>query len=1829
MRAGRMARALLVCGVLGWLAAGCGNNLSGGGGADGGGGGGGGDGGGGGGGGGDSGEPWRPKDGGGPVEDDAGRPGAQSHAPTIYSTPIAAATEGKPYQYPVLAEDLDGDALTFALAAAPMGMSIDPSTGLVSFTPGPDSAGTVTVTIRASDPSGRAAEQRYDLVIAAGTEPPRILSTPALGAKAGSTYTYAAKIADPDDTRHVFTVVGPNGMTVDNQGTVTWAVPNGTAGSFPVTLTVRDEGGKSESQSFSIGVAAQGKVTPPMAAMTAPANNAIITQPTDVMGTASDPALAGYKLELCRSWTPPSCILIGQGLLPVTKGKLGTIDPKTVPDGTFDLRLTALDGAGNQSVASVIVLVKGGEAKLGAMRLAFEEFRVRAQGTEVVVNRIYDGLDLSAGPLGMGWRWEWDLGHGERPKPIQTGWHLNYIKLPPAWDFVPDYEHPLRLILPDGRTYEFQVMFEHEPGLSSIHRVRPQFIELTRTGAKLDAFVGNMVPVSLVDWDVYVDPKTGNLFTDLDLLTPWEPTAYRITTDWNEVYTFDAATGAIVKYDDGSGLVLERTKAAVRLNGKDLIRLDYAADGMVSQATDTTTGSVVKYTRDNDKNLVKAVVIDGTEQTFTYGPGSRLIGYQIPGRAPERYEYDEKGRVILHVAASGAITTQTYDDANKKVMVTDGAGNTVTTFYDASGNILKTIDPLGNARTYTWVPGTHYEASHTDPLGHTWNYQYDKQGRRSVIQDPTGAKVQLTYDPATGRATQSVDGEGRTFRETADKYGRPTAFIAPDGKTVRSFSYPDDFTVVETDARGNATTKRFDDRGRQVGQTDKAGPWSATYDDVAHTVAFKHPDGTTSRADLDKRGRMVTHDTGSGVIEYKYGNGPGLPDMVKRPDGGKTEYRKTPGGDLSQIVVDGAVVQAVRYDALGRIASVQRPDGAVSYRYDENGRLTQSSGPRGSLRYTWDAAGRMLSAATDDGRLTSFAYDAAGRTIAVDNGKGERYEAAYDRSGRIVSAVDKTGRRVQVGYDANGRRANVTWLGGLTTAWTYLPSDAADDEAPIASMTDTDGVKWTYGYGADDQIASITDPLGGKTSFERDSERRITKITDARARTIAATWTGNGLSRLSLPSGRAQSWTYDGAGRPATWTREDGTAVSYQYAGDTATQVLPGGARFNRQEKPALGVVSNWGSPGGAVTEWLDGDGRTELLQVDDGAEVAVRYLADGRLAEVKATTPGGATFVTRYVYDALGHLAQIVDPDNGTTTYSYDVAGRVTRIERPNGTRTELGWGALEAPTSVTHFRGAQIAAEYKYTYDKNGRVVGASGPAGELQYEYDALSRLAVERKVQNGATVEERKRAYDAVGNLVTLTDKAGTTTFTYDDDDRLLSSAGPAGKTTWSYSDRGALLSVEDANGRTAYEYDDLDRLIKVTGPDGKSIQYGYDAAGRRLSRSDDGGARRCLPLPITPTGYDDCAVVYSPGKDEKPEAMVFGAFGVASRHGAARRYFESALHDVVAVTDAMGATVGSADFDPWGRRLPSSSGEDPGYGFAGERHDAAAGLVFLRARWYDPRTGRFLTPDRADADGDPRDLHRYLYALANPLNREDPSGEQSLCSVSVSMNVSAVLNTISTTIRLCVYERAKRGAFLGAASFVLSSITGFFTNGVEEIVKHYATAPLPTLEAAFHQKLADLLCGRNNSQDVVGAADWQFEYRVDRCGNPINRKKQGRPNWADCASGQATKKGLSGIDIVLDNWLGIELKLANSTYDPDQLRRFCRFGARTLHIFLYGYVKFPDNKIHDQHARDCWKCWDNSGCANKTFAGSVYVAFGVTNNSDGVRFYVPGPSLCGK
>ena len=179
---------------------------------------------------------------------------AVNDAAVFTSTPVTSATEGQSYSYQAVATDVDGDELSFSLSVKPAGMSINVTSGEMTWTPanGVESA---NVTVRVNDGTTDT-NQSFSIVVTPVNNAPVVTSSPVTTATEGQAYSYLVMADDMESEVLTFSLTeAPAGMSIDSEsGVITWTPENGVE-SAAVSVEVSDSD-LTDSQNFTITVTA-------------------------------------------------------------------------------------------------------------------------------------------------------------------------------------------------------------------------------------------------------------------------------------------------------------------------------------------------------------------------------------------------------------------------------------------------------------------------------------------------------------------------------------------------------------------------------------------------------------------------------------------------------------------------------------------------------------------------------------------------------------------------------------------------------------------------------------------------------------------------------------------------------------------------------------------------------------------------------------------------------------------------------------------------------------------------------------------------------------------------------------------------------------------------------------------------------------------------------------------------------------------------------------------------------------------------------------------------------------------------------------------------------------------------------------------------------------------------------------------------------------------------------------------------------------------------------------------------------------------------------------
>ncbi len=344
-------------------------------------------------------------------------------------------------------------------------------------------------------------------------------------------------------------------------------------------------------------------------------------------------------------------------------------------------------------------------------------------------------------------------------------------------------------------------------------------------------------------------------------------------------------------------------------------------------------------------------------------------------------------------------------------------------------------------------------------------------------------------------------------------------------------------------------------------------------------------------------------------------------------------------------------------------------------------------------------------------------------------------------------------------------------------------------------------------------------------------------------------------------------------------------------------------------------------------------------------------------------------------------------DANGVVSTYTYNKANRITNIVNKNGNTT---------------------ISSYEYSYYLDGsdacKVRNESGIIETTEYEYDGLKRLEEESVKVGNNTTDTYSYEYDDYGNRSKMT-ATGTedyvTEYSYNNAQgkytALLQSEvktvdNEEKQTVYTYDANGNQIK-KVADGKTETNtYDGLNQLIGFT--DGETeASYKYNAGGLRYEKTVDGqtinhvwdGSKQIIADVIDNQFYEaDCYIrgtslvaKYNYKNGDKTEYTY---------------YTQNAHGDVVNLTNENGEVTKKYTYDAFGVEKNIDENDANAFRYCGEYFDTETGTIYLRARYYNPTTGRFISRDSfAGNITDPLSLNLYTYCANNPIIYVDPSG----------------------------------------------------------------------------------------------------------------------------------------------------------------------------------------------------------------------------------------------
>ena len=1015
-----------------------------------------------------------------------------------------------------------------------------------------------------------------------------------------------------------------------------------------------------------------------------------------------------------------------------------------------------------------------------------------------------------------------------------------------------------------------------------------------------------------------------------------------------------------------------------------------------------------------------------------------------------RYEYDDRGNAIKVINHDDSYTLTRYNENNMPVVeVNETKYVTIYEYDDAGINVKKeyvSFYPVNNADDiakndfdlsvldYTDYAMTVYEycdihtdngtdviglvRSITDPEGNTTINSYNDKAllEKQALTDKNGNivhEILYTYnkDLQVTRAEESVDLEKGIYSVTEYEYdelnnitvvrdygtsdtpyeayveydvlGRKTAEYQPkysaDKSVKTTYTYTSaNYPETITDALGNTT--------------------SYEYDVYGNAVTVVNPDGSINSSEYDAFGREIASyfaesagSTKQILAKYKYEYTWERNDIYTSLDEYETKY--FPGlkeTAISYITADKQVTTETQQDFRGNTlyekingklkrSSSYYKDGSLARQTDALGNTTKYEyGYLGLLEKTYvpfnkDAEGTVKYVVSEN------EYDKNGNVIKSiypvqeQDSKNAEYRISkneYDAAGNLIKttlANSENGKENITKYEYNN-------IGNVIKMYTGLSSESDDEyllteyfydehQRLIKTSDSTGYVSGETEYDANGNVIRSEDANGNETTTEYDVLDRVVKTVTVHPEDAEKNVTS--------------TYKYDVMGRITTAT-VNGVTTAYKY--DKLGRVIS---------------ESEYGKDNSTFKGYFYEGISSYISRHVTGIENLLIY-SD-----------------MTYEYDDEMRVIKISEAEKETVSYEYDANGNKAKEKLANGVETSYTYNCADAITEIVSTKNNEKVSSYSYTYYTDGseacKVSEENGIIETVRYDYNEFGQLSTEERTV-GSLTDKYTYTYDDYGNRTKMT-ATGTEVFTtvYNYNNKsgkytsLLQSESKkfinehTGKeetsiTAYEYDKNGSQL-VKTNNEKTERNtYDSTGQLISYT--DGETTaSYTYDVNGLRKSKTVDGET-----ITHIWNGNGQIIADVTEGKYYQADCYVQST-GITAKYSftngrktAYEYYLKNAHGDVVGITDDTGAVKKIYRYDAFGVEKNKDESDTNAFRYCGEYYDKESDTIYLRARYYSPTTGRFISRDSdPGTSADPLSLNLYTYCHNNPVLYTDPSG----------------------------------------------------------------------------------------------------------------------------------------------------------------------------------------------------------------------------------------------
>lgn len=1068
-------------------------------------------------------------------------------------------------------------------------------------------------------------------------------------------------------------------------------------------------------------------------------------------------------------------------------------------------------------------------------------------------------------------------------------------------------------------------------------------------------------------------------------------------------------------------------------------------------------GHTRKFFFDKNGQLIKSIEENGASKNFKYGPPDSSSAFDLMESVDSKgerkvFSYDSKGNILSITHDSGLVELRSeYNDFGQAGKVKSVGGVWSISSFDASGRVLHSA-VLKRGRGEDVSPKTLDFQSYAPGNFVTWTVNsYDSCGnlkstkRMLDFVKLSGPSVEYSYDAQCNYVTGVARRGNRHGDDLVHGDEVDTAVLVPNGV------------------------------GEMLSGIDKRWEYfSAEYNSEGQRVVLANAEGVVQRSRFDADGRLES-------------------SWVESNDGVRTKRHTE---------------SSIQYDLAGRKIRTSVNGAFTSYTYDEEGNLISTTNPDGrTVSVAYDEMNRPILMTDQKGNQIKKEYDTEGRPLRVIDQVGATTSYEYADPWIIGPSIIRypkskdfpAGRFDSFGYDDAG---NVTFnikfgADGDATRDYFSKFDELNRPVRQAGLLVNDpvlGLIRTVTRKTYDNLGRLTEVWAGRTD-----STGLNEASDLVS--LQASYKYDDFGRLL--------YEYDGAGRQ--------TAYTYTKAGDVKTRKSALGKVTHydwtiggrlKEKRNNLSVTSYTRDPLGAVVKVDNSRPKyTQTYGYDSQRRLSRVYDSRGGKTLSYGYSPGGQLnwmtdaegLETNYLYDEVGRLTGIWAGNYDYISMAYDAAGRLTERWSPNGVKAQYVYNDDATLGSLTHEVAGAVRSKHTYQYDAWGQRIEHRETLGTAEFvrgfAYDGLGRLINETGglVSNGQYVPKLVGSYqyDILGNRTRATDPDGSyRKYLYDTIDGYEEDVGAQQLrqidryskdnvlqsneyTHLNYNADGSLLSKYNATTKQTYKWDDNGALAQVVtsawaGGNLKVETFTYDHLGRRISVVNSKsvpaeGANSVEAIHYLYNGEDiykvygsdwrapTAAITHGPNRDDPL---------IHSESGGSAYYHADGLGTLSMMTNADGGTEASRRYDAWGKVRSANGPPVPIYGYAGREAEFSSGLMYYRARYYDPATGRFISRDPIGLEGG---INVYAYVDNNPTNNTDPDGLYPWNITNAMSGVgSAIGSYYDSSVSLAATSVSSVGSYVSNAFTQLNNGMHNPAKDAEFLARGGTTAQLDTM-----------------------------------------------------------------------------------------------------------------------------------------------------------------------